>query len=86
MVDWRCVLPQRQPRAPLSTLDGRRTFVLTIRNRLVLELGRSPVPTRATSEVQKSISTIPTGPSSAADTFAQSAARRTRRRAGSLLE
>ena len=40
-----------------------RTFVLTICSRLVLELGLSPAPTSATSEVQNSISTIEVAPS-----------------------
>lgn len=39
------------------------TFVFTICRRRVLELGRSPAPTRATSEVQNSISTIDVAPS-----------------------
>lgn len=40
-----------------------RTLVLTICSRRVLEAGRSPAPTNATSDVQNSISTIEVAPS-----------------------
>lgn len=49
-----------------TTAQQRRTFVLTICKRRVDEEGRSPAPTRATSEVQKSISTMEVAPSPAA--------------------
>jgi hypothetical protein len=52
--------------AGLSVMPGTRcprTLVLTICSRRVLELGRSPAPTRATRDVEKSISTIDVAPS-----------------------
>lgn len=44
--------------------------MLTICSRRVLEFGRSPAPTSATSDVQKSISTMEVAPSPAEKTLA----------------
>lgn len=59
----RLVRHNASPANPLS-LSFPLTFVFTICNLRVLEPGRSPAPTKATNDVQKSISTMEVAPSS----------------------
>lgn len=65
MVDWRCRWVEVSSSEFSGEMMAPPTLVLTIWSRRVLEAGRSPAPTKATSEVQNSISTIEVAPSPA---------------------